>query len=101
MNAEGMKEAMYQAYVPGEHDYSALVSRLKEAGINLIYFGGYHTETGLIVRQAKEQGLKATLIGRRLAGRPRSSGRSPDRPGGRDDDLPLRPARPRRQRRRW
>jgi branched-chain amino acid transport system substrate-binding protein len=62
MNAEGKKEAMYQAYVPGEHDYTALVSRLKEAGINLVYFGGYHSEVGLIVRQAKEQGLQATFL---------------------------------------
>jgi branched-chain amino acid transport system substrate-binding protein len=63
MNAEGKKEALYQAYVPGEHDYTALVSRLKEAGINLVYFGGYHSEIGLIVRQAKEQGLNATFLG--------------------------------------
>ena len=63
MNAEGKQEAMYQAYVPGEHDYTALVSRLKEAGINLVYFGGYHSEIGLIVRQAKEQGLNATFLG--------------------------------------
>jgi len=63
MNAEGKKEALYQAYVPGEHDYTALVSRLKEAGIDVVYFGGYHSEIGLIARQAREQGLKATLIG--------------------------------------
>ena len=63
MNAEGKQEAMYQAYVPGEHDYTALVSRLKEAGINLVYFGGYQSEIGLIVRQAKEQGLNATFLG--------------------------------------
>ena len=31
--------------------------------MTVIYLGGYHTEAGLIVRQAKEQGLKATLIG--------------------------------------
>ena len=59
----GKKEAMYQAYVPGEHDYTALVSRLKEAGIDVVYFGGYHSEIGLIVRQAKEQGLQATFLG--------------------------------------
>lgn len=63
MNAEGKQEALYQAYVPGEHDYTALVSRLKEAGIDVVYFGGYHSEIGLIMRQAKEQGLKATFIG--------------------------------------
>ncbi|MBN8891487.1 MAG: branched-chain amino acid ABC transporter substrate-binding protein [Rhodospirillales bacterium] len=63
MNAAGMKETLYTAYVPGEKDYSALVSRLKEAGIDVIYVGGYHTETGLIVRQAHEQGMHPTMIG--------------------------------------
>ena len=29
----------------------------------MIYVGGYHTESGLIIRQAKEQGMKATLVG--------------------------------------
>ena len=51
------------AYTPGEKDYSSLVSRLKEAGVTVIYIGGYHTESGLIIRQAKEQGMKATLVG--------------------------------------
>ncbi len=63
MNQAGMKEAMYTAYVPGERDYSALVSRMKAAGIDVIYVGGYQAEAGLIVRQAKEQGMHVTLIG--------------------------------------
>ena len=29
----------------------------------MIYVGGYHTEAGLIIRQAKEQGMKATMVG--------------------------------------
>jgi branched-chain amino acid transport system substrate-binding protein len=63
MNAGGLQEAMYQAYVPGERDYSALVSRMKQANINAVYFGGYHTEAGLIIRQMREQGLNAVAIG--------------------------------------
>ncbi len=62
-NAEGKMETLYTAYVPGERDYSALVSRLKEANIQVIYIGGYHPEVGLIARQAKEQGLKAQILG--------------------------------------
>jgi branched-chain amino acid transport system substrate-binding protein len=63
LNAKGKKETMYQAYVPGEKDYSALVSRMKSEGIDVIYIGGYHTETGLIIRQAREQGMKPILVG--------------------------------------
>lgn len=61
--AAGGKATLTTAYTPGEKDYSSLVSRLKEAGIGVIYVGGYHTEAGLIIRQAKEQGMKATLVG--------------------------------------
>lgn len=63
LNAAGMKETMYEAITPGEKDYSALISKMKQAGINLIYLGGYHPEAGLIARQAKEQGLNAPLMG--------------------------------------
>jgi len=63
LNAAGVQEALYAAYTPGEKDYSSLVSRLKQAGVSVIYVGGYHTESGLIIRQAKEQGMKATLVG--------------------------------------
>ncbi len=62
LNGLGKKEAMYEAYTAGEKDYSALVSKLKAADIGLIYVGGYHTEAGLIIRQARSQGLKATLM---------------------------------------
>jgi branched-chain amino acid transport system substrate-binding protein len=63
LNANGGKEVMVATYVPGEKDYSALVSRLKQANIDVIYVGGYHTETGLIMRQAKEQGMNVTVMG--------------------------------------
>ena len=63
LHAAGGKEALATAYTPGEKDYSSLVSRLKQAGINVIYVGGYHTEAGLIIRQAKEQGMNATMVG--------------------------------------
>ena len=63
LEADGVTPALVQTYTPGEKDYSAVVSRMKEAGIQVIYLGGYHTEAGLIIRQAKEQGMNATLIG--------------------------------------
>jgi branched-chain amino acid transport system substrate-binding protein len=62
LNSLGKQETMYEAYTAGEKDYSALVSKLKAARIGLIYIGGYHTEAGLIIRQARAQGLKARLM---------------------------------------
>ena len=58
----GKKEVVYEAYTAGEKDYSALVSKLKASNIGLIYVGGYHTEAGLIIRQARQQGLNAVLM---------------------------------------
>jgi branched-chain amino acid transport system substrate-binding protein len=63
MNAAGLKDAMYEAITAGDKDFSALISKMKQANIDVIYFGGYQTEAGLIVRQARDQGLRAQLIG--------------------------------------
>ncbi len=62
MNAAGLKEAMYEAYTAGEKDYTALVSKMKQAKIDVVYVGGYHTEAGLIVRQMRDQGMQTQLI---------------------------------------
>jgi len=63
MNGLGKTEVLYEAITAGEKDYTALVSKLKQANVELVYFGGYHTEAGLIVRQMRAQGLKAALMG--------------------------------------
>jgi len=62
MNAAGRDEDLYEAYTAGEKDYSALVSKLKDNGIEVLYVGGYHTEAGLIVRQMREQGMDTLLV---------------------------------------
>ncbi len=62
MNAKGLKEVVYEGINPGEKDYSALVSKLKQAGVDVVYFGGLHTEAGLIIRQMRDQGLNAPLM---------------------------------------
>ena len=63
MNAAGLSETMYEAITQGDKDFSALISKMKQAKIDAIYFGGYQTEAGLIVRQGRDQGLMAQFIG--------------------------------------
>jgi len=63
INAGGMKEVLYEGINTGEKDYSALVSKIKQPGADLVYFGGLYTEGGLIVRQMRDQGVKAPLMG--------------------------------------
>jgi len=59
----GMKEVLYEGVNTGEKDFSALVSKIKSSGADLIYWGGLYTEGGLIVRQMRDQGVKAPLMG--------------------------------------
>ena len=58
----GGTPALYEAYTAGEKDYSALVSKLKQEGIGVLYVGGYHTEAGLMARQMREQGMDTVLV---------------------------------------
>jgi branched-chain amino acid transport system substrate-binding protein len=62
LNAAGGKEAVNESYTAGEKDYTALVSKLKEAAVDVVYVGGYHTEGGLILRQLREQGSQALMV---------------------------------------
>src|SRR3569832_1841305 len=53
---------MYESYNKGDKDFNAIVSRLKRDNIDLVYVGGYHQESGLILRQMRDQGLKTILM---------------------------------------
>jgi branched-chain amino acid transport system substrate-binding protein len=63
MNAKGVKEVMYEGINKDDKDFTALVSKLKAANLDLIYWGGLHDTAGLIVRQMRDQGVKAPLMG--------------------------------------
>ena len=62
LNAAGVTEALYEGVNVGDKDFSALIAKMKDAGVTLIYWGGLHTEAGLIIRQSADQGLKAPLF---------------------------------------
>ena len=38
------------------------MSKIKTSGADVVYWGGLHTEGGLIVRQMRDQGVKAVLM---------------------------------------
>ena len=63
MGKGGMKPVLYEGINVGEKDFSALVSKIKQSGADLVYWGGLHTEGGLIVRQMRDQGVKSPLMG--------------------------------------
>jgi branched-chain amino acid transport system substrate-binding protein len=48
---------------PGEKDFRPFLTRIKEGNPDLIFAAGYYNEAAAIVRQAKELGIKGTLMG--------------------------------------
>jgi branched-chain amino acid transport system substrate-binding protein len=62
LTALGVTEVLYEGVNKGEKDYAAVVSNIKASGADIVYWGGYQTEAGLIVRQMRTQGVSATLM---------------------------------------
>jgi len=62
LNKSGVTEVIYEGINAGEKDYGAVVNRLRSAGVEFLYFGGYHTEAGLIKRQASDQNYQFQLM---------------------------------------
>ena len=59
----GIKEVLYEGVNTGDKDFSGVVSKIKQAKADLVYWGGLHTEIGLIVRQMRDQGVKSAVMG--------------------------------------
>ncbi len=63
LNKGGLREVLYDGVNVGEKDYSAIVSRIKQSGADLLFFGGLYTEAGLILRQMRDQGVQTVIMG--------------------------------------
>ena len=63
INKGGLKDVLYEGVNKDDKDFSALVSKIKASGADLVYWGGLHDTGGLIVRQMRDQGVKATVMG--------------------------------------
>ncbi len=63
LNKGGMREAMYESYNDTDKDFTALINKMKQAKIDMIVLGGYHTAGALLVKQSREQGFGAQMVG--------------------------------------
>ena len=63
LEAAKIPVVLFEGINAGDSDYSAIITKLKSQGVDFVYFGGYHPEMGLLMRQAREQGVKATFMG--------------------------------------
>jgi branched-chain amino acid transport system substrate-binding protein len=62
LQERGLAIAVDEAYALGDLDYATLVSKMEAAGVDAVFVGGYHRETGLIFRQARDRGYDVRLI---------------------------------------
>jgi branched-chain amino acid transport system substrate-binding protein len=62
LNKRGVAEVLFETIAPGQSDYSRLISKLRAAGVSVLYFGGYAPEAGLIARTAHDAGLTLKLV---------------------------------------
>lgn len=57
-----IKEVLFEGLTRGEKDYNALVTKLRSAKVDAVFFGGNHAEAGILVRQMREQGITANFV---------------------------------------
>ncbi|SHF50597.1 L-leucine-binding protein/L-isoleucine-binding protein/L-valine-binding protein [Lampropedia hyalina DSM 16112] len=63
LKKHGVNVALFESINVGDSDYSAVITKLKTLSPDLVYFGGYHPELGLLLRQAREQNLNVQFMG--------------------------------------
>ncbi|MBP3194607.1 MAG: high-affinity branched-chain amino acid ABC transporter substrate-binding protein [Cardiobacteriaceae bacterium] len=63
LKEKGIEPVILEGVNKGQTDFSALITKLKKAEIDFVYWGGYHPELGLIIRQGADQGFKPTYMG--------------------------------------
>jgi branched-chain amino acid transport system substrate-binding protein len=59
----GMQIVFFDALTPGERDYSAILTKMKGANPDVVFFTGYYGEGGLLLRQKKEMNWNVPFIG--------------------------------------
>ena len=58
LTKRGVKPILEEGLTRGEKDFSALVTKIRSTGADVVFFGGLHPEAGPLVRQIREAGLK-------------------------------------------
>ncbi|WP_324717114.1 branched-chain amino acid ABC transporter substrate-binding protein [Carboxydochorda subterranea] len=62
LDERGAQVVFYDAITPGERDFTATLTRVRAANPEVIWFTGYFPEGGLLVKQARSLGIKATFM---------------------------------------
>lgn len=54
----GLTVGFYDAINPNDKDFTPILTRIGGANLEAVYFTGYHSQAGLLLKQSKELGLK-------------------------------------------
>ncbi|MGE5613521.1 MAG: ABC transporter substrate-binding protein, partial [Bacillota bacterium] len=52
-----------EAYVAGDTDFNAILTKIKGQDFDVIFIPGYYSEAGLIIKQARAQGIDTPILG--------------------------------------
>jgi len=63
LKKDGVEVVYDDAITPGQMDYSPTLTHVAALKPDVIYYTGYFSEAGLIVKEARQLGLKMTLMG--------------------------------------
>src|SRR3954447_156895 len=61
-DALGSAAVGYDEIQVGQTDMSATVTKVKSSGADAVFYGGYYTEAGLLVKQLRQAGWKGTFM---------------------------------------
>lgn len=61
--ALGGSVAATEGFTAGDTDFNSILTRLRGQSFDVIYLPGYYSEAGLIIRQARELGITAPILG--------------------------------------
>jgi branched-chain amino acid transport system substrate-binding protein len=59
----GGRVLVYESYQKDDTDFSALLTKIKQASPDILYIPDYYNKVGLIAKQARQMGIKAILMG--------------------------------------
>jgi branched-chain amino acid transport system substrate-binding protein len=63
LKANKVEVVFFDALTPKEQDYSAILTKLKAAGPDIVFFTGYYPEAGLLLKQKKQMGWNVPFVG--------------------------------------
>jgi branched-chain amino acid transport system substrate-binding protein len=63
LEKDGANIVFYDALTPKENDYSAILTKMKAANPDVVFFTGYYGEAGLLLRQKMEMNWNVPFLG--------------------------------------